>query len=473
MNKNLNLWGKMILSPFALSVRHSDSKGERIEGYGHFNVIYNKFFFDGPILRYIFASQKHSGRTVLLNFKKYVYCICGIVFLCTNNLYADLTTEIAYGQAVQQAQQGNWQQAHTQLNQLVTNNPDRPDILYDSGVAAYRLKNFESAQAYFKQVTGNEKSTNELKERAHFNLGNAYAAAKQLQEAIDEYEKVLDINPDNQEAQDNLRIVKEMLEQEKQKQQDQQKKDQEKQEQQDKQKQQDKQQQKQKEDQSQEKEGQKDKDQEQSSDQSREKDQNQSQDDQNGDDNKEQDSSQEHGDENDQEEQEQKESGQEQSQENGSDKGQQQRDQEQESNDDAQGNDSGEQEGNKDNQTDQAGHDTDKHERQGKESPQSKFEDKQSQQNEQNKKDNHQQEPSEKMTESQNASQGTQDQEKKQAQQGHAAVNDQDEKNMNPHERWIAQIMQKQEQSDAQANKAFIKQAINKGGSKQHGQKNW
>lgn len=44
---------------------------------------------------------------------------------------------------------------------------------------------------------------------------------------------------------------------------------------------------------------------------------------------------------------------------------------------------------------------------------------------------------------------------------------------MDPHERWIAGIMKQQEKSDAQANKAFIRQEINKGGSRQHGQKNW
>jgi hypothetical protein len=58
---------KWFLSPFALSVRRNVSKDERIEGYGQFKIIFNNFFFDGPILRYIFASQKHSGRTVLYN----------------------------------------------------------------------------------------------------------------------------------------------------------------------------------------------------------------------------------------------------------------------------------------------------------------------------------------------------------------------------------------------------------------------
>ena len=107
---------------------------------------------------------------------KYFYAqsVFGILLLFTCGLRADLSTEIKYGQAMQQAQQGNWEQAHNQLNQLVTDNPDRSDILYDSGVAAYRLKKFDSAQAYFKRVAEFDDVTINLKERAHFNLGNAY-----------------------------------------------------------------------------------------------------------------------------------------------------------------------------------------------------------------------------------------------------------------------------------------------------------
>ena len=87
---------------------------------------------------------------------------------------------------------------------------------------------------------------------------------------------------------------------------------------------------------------------------------------------------------------------------------------------------------------------------------------------------------SEKQPEKQlDAAHGTQDQQKKQgANQGQAgaesgSVEKQEEKEMDPHERWIAGIMKQQEKSDAQANKAFIRQEINKGGSRQHGQKNW
>jgi Ca-activated chloride channel family protein len=377
--------------------------------------------------------------------------ILSVFLLYVCNMHANLNTEIQYGRAAQDAQQGNWQDAHKRLNQLVTDNPKRADVLYDSGVAAYRLKNFESAQAYFRHVTEHEDVTSELKERAHFNLGNTYVATKQLQEAIDEYEKVLDINPDNTHAQDNLRIVKQMLEQEKQ---NQQKKDQEK-------KQQKEEQQKKQEQQKNQQQGQQKQDQDCNNKSETSKDSQNQDMQQDG-----------------QKDQQQRESGdQKKSEDQQSEKG---GDDHPQSNDNANANSDAQQE-KKDreqkNQTDHAGQE-EKEQKQGngEQRPQSGFDDKQSQQQQADKEqDKHGREPSQDTSEKETgAFQGTQDQQKKQGvQQAVADIAEQEEKAMDPHERWIAGIMKEQEKSDAQANKAFIRQAINKGGSKQHGQKNW
>lgn len=368
--------------------------------------------------------------------------ISGIIFLCVLSLRADLNTEVKYGRAMQQARQGNWEQAHNQLNQLVTDNPERPDVLYDSGVVAYKLKNFDSAQAYFKKVTESDNVTTDLKERAHFNLDNAYVATKQLQDALDEYEKVLDINPENEPAKDNIRVVKEMLEQEKQKE-------------------------------KQEEEKQKKKDQ-QKKDQGK-KDQKKDQD-QNGDgDQKDNDSSDQNG--QDEKKQQQSKSGkQDQSENKESDKGQEQGEKGPQADDNADSNQE-KQDGDENSHAEQPGQDNkDTQEWEDDKDPQSGLDDKQSQEQSDDKEQgDHGEEPSKDMSEKQlDSSKGTQDQQKKQGSpQENAGVNEKEEKEMDPHEKWIAEIMKQQEKSDAQANKAFIRQAINKGGVKQHGQKNW
>lgn len=129
-----------------------------------------------------------------------------------------------HSRAVALMQQGKFEQAKPLLQRLVTDNPDDAAIMYDAGVLAYKLNDFEQAGSYFKHVAENA-SSQQLKERAYFNAGNTAVELKKLQEAIELYEKALTLNPHNEQAQHNLEKVKEMLkkEQEQQQNKDQQK----------------------------------------------------------------------------------------------------------------------------------------------------------------------------------------------------------------------------------------------------------
>ncbi|HZW61852.1 MAG TPA: tetratricopeptide repeat protein [Candidatus Babeliales bacterium] len=124
-----------------------------------------------------------------------------------------------YDKAVNAAQHNNWESAHQLLTELVVNKPDNPSILYDAGIAAFNIKNFSQAQAYFQHAAESKNAPIELKEQAYFNLGNTQVELKQLEQAIASYEKVLEINPNNERAKHNLEVVKKMLEQQKQQQQ--------------------------------------------------------------------------------------------------------------------------------------------------------------------------------------------------------------------------------------------------------------
>ncbi len=131
-----------------------------------------------------------------------------------------------YDRAAASAQQQDWGKATQLLKQVLVDQPDRPDVLYDAGVASFRVGDVEQARAYFNAVTQAEHVDTQLKEQAHFNLGNTQVQRKKLQEAIEQYEKVLEINPGNERAKHNLEIVKQMLEQQQQKQEQQQQQDQ-------------------------------------------------------------------------------------------------------------------------------------------------------------------------------------------------------------------------------------------------------
>lgn len=126
----------------------------------------------------------------------------------------------AYDKAAYAGQSGQWQQAMQCMKNVINQNPSDPYALYDAGVAAYRNKEFAQALAYFHQASVACIADNPpLQERALFNEGNTLAQLQRYQEAIASYEKALTLNANNQQAQENIALLKKLLEQ----QQDQQK----------------------------------------------------------------------------------------------------------------------------------------------------------------------------------------------------------------------------------------------------------
>lgn len=113
----------------------------------------------------------------------------------------------AYGQ------QEQWKKAQEELAPLIVDNPDNAELLYDNGIAAYRLGEFAAAAAYFENVIKTSHVERDLQKQAYFNLGNSNVALKELQTAIKNYEEVLALEPDNKPARHNLEKVKEMLKQ--------------------------------------------------------------------------------------------------------------------------------------------------------------------------------------------------------------------------------------------------------------------
>ncbi len=146
-----------------------------------------------------------------------------LLFFCWS-VDANPTREWSYGKASCCAQEDNWQEAQQRMSTLMVDDPDDVSLLYDSGVVAYRMKEFEKADAYFGQVAKQDSVSQVLKKQASFNLGNTKVALNQLQQAVSQYEDVLLIDPQNERAKHNIEKVKEMLQQQQQQQQKQQSK---------------------------------------------------------------------------------------------------------------------------------------------------------------------------------------------------------------------------------------------------------
>jgi len=142
----------------------------------------------------------------------------GIFFLsllAVHPMYALFT----HDKAAYAMQNEDVESAAAMLTSLVTDNPDNPEILYDAGVAAYLVKNFKQAEAYFRNALEQKNISDQLKELAHFNFANTCVELKELKKAVEQYEKTLLLNPNNERAQHNLAIIKKMLEQQEQQQQ--------------------------------------------------------------------------------------------------------------------------------------------------------------------------------------------------------------------------------------------------------------
>lgn len=80
------------------------------------------------------------------------------------------------------------------------------DDSYKRGVVYYKAGDFKEAEKHFRNNTRPEVQTNAL-----YNLGNALAMQDKLQEAVDTYQKALELAPDNPKIKSNLGIVKVMI----------------------------------------------------------------------------------------------------------------------------------------------------------------------------------------------------------------------------------------------------------------------
>jgi Ca-activated chloride channel family protein len=131
---------------------------------------------------------------------------------------------VSYDAAIFMAQQGKWNDAHHALSSIVTDKPDNADVVYDAGVAAYNLQQYQQAATCFSRAA-EYADNDDLRVRAYFNAGNASVDEKNLKEALAYYEKALAIDERNEYVRHNRDQVKKMLEEQQQQQQEQQQND--------------------------------------------------------------------------------------------------------------------------------------------------------------------------------------------------------------------------------------------------------
>ena len=115
------------------------------------------------------------------------------------------------------------------------NNPEDPYINYNLGVALYQTRKYDSAKNNFERAVKNAKNK-KLKERSYFNLANSCYknalsglpvnwesestkieqdklsfAIENAKQAVKNYESLLALNKENEQAKTNLKKAKELL----------------------------------------------------------------------------------------------------------------------------------------------------------------------------------------------------------------------------------------------------------------------
>ncbi len=106
--------------------------------------------------------------------------------------------------------------------------PNNWQLKFNTADAYYRTGEYEKAAQLFKDIA--EHGPADLAAKSQYNWGNSAFRQEKLEDAVKAYQKALDLDPKDQDAQENLAFVQEKQKQ-KQKQQDQNKQDQNKQDQ--------------------------------------------------------------------------------------------------------------------------------------------------------------------------------------------------------------------------------------------------
>lgn len=123
---------------------------------------------------------------------------------------------------------GNWDEALTQFQEALIDDPENPVLHFNVGSALYRKEKFQEAFNAFQKSAATEDIA--LQQSAYYNQGNALYRLSKYQEAVAAYKQALELNPDDVDAKHNLELVrarlKEMADKQQQEQQQQQQQEQ-------------------------------------------------------------------------------------------------------------------------------------------------------------------------------------------------------------------------------------------------------
>jgi len=153
---------------------------------------------------YVHAPAKAAGAAVAL-----------MMLLCSS--------AFATSPGINAYQQGKFEDAYKEFRDTLKSHPQsraEDELQFDSGAAAYKLKDYNKALESFSQALLTPDTG--LQTKGHYNLGNTLYQRGEMQKsddkklsdwtnALDHYEQTLKLDPQNKEAKDNYEYVKKKI----------------------------------------------------------------------------------------------------------------------------------------------------------------------------------------------------------------------------------------------------------------------
>ena len=162
------------------------------------------------------APARNAGRNVASEPVKAVGAAVAVLLLLCSSVFATAPGINAY-------QQGKFEDAYKEFQDTLKSHPQsraEDELQFDSGTAAYKLKDYNKALESFSQALLTPDTG--LQTKGHYNLGNTLYQRGEMQKsddkklsdwtnALDHYEQTLKLNPQNKEAKDNYEYVKKKI----------------------------------------------------------------------------------------------------------------------------------------------------------------------------------------------------------------------------------------------------------------------
>ncbi len=141
-----------------------------------------------------------------------IFAFCLLPFTFYRNAYASVISDNKQGNRFYK--EGKYGKALNEYKKAEGKKPSLAEIHYNIGNTFYQQKEYARAsEEYGSALSFVKPKQGIFSSQVHYNIGNCEYRLENLQGAIDSYEKTLELNPQDKDAQHNIGFIKKLLKQ--------------------------------------------------------------------------------------------------------------------------------------------------------------------------------------------------------------------------------------------------------------------